>query len=423
MTTLNNQEIFHKQPNVIIGLIGAPANGKSSIIKALTGDSTQRHSDELKNNATIRLGYAGAKIFKCPRCPRPECFQATLTSVMNHACRLCNSMAELVTHFSFCDNPGHADYLSTMLNGARIMDYGILVESVTNTTVPEFQTVRHFEIAKELDIPIPLICLNKLDRMLKNKNEIPAIVDKIEKFVAQYQTDKIPMLPISGTMGYNMDILCEYIASLPPKPKNTNADSKMLIARSFNINKEKTPISNIRGGTIGGTLVRGILKLDDIVIVYPGYIDPETNKCVPLRGKVKSLRSDENDLSFAIPGGMIAVQLDIDSALTGDDKLVGQVVYSANKDDPGVYSEITLKFKQLDKKENFTIGETIHINVNSNNLEAQIKDLNNNITLSLKKPICLEKGDLISLSKKDKDSINICGYGIFETGVEFPILK
>ena len=42
--------------------------GKTETVKCLTGVSTLKRSDEIKNRQTVNLGYANAKIFKCQSC-------------------------------------------------------------------------------------------------------------------------------------------------------------------------------------------------------------------------------------------------------------------------------------------------------------------------------------------------------------------
>jgi len=38
--------------------------------------NTVRHFKEIIRNITIKLGYANAKLYKCPSCAPPECFQS-----------------------------------------------------------------------------------------------------------------------------------------------------------------------------------------------------------------------------------------------------------------------------------------------------------------------------------------------------------
>lgn len=52
------------------------AHGKSTVVKAISGTNTVKFRQERVRNITIRLGYANAKIYKCPKCPAPECFKS-----------------------------------------------------------------------------------------------------------------------------------------------------------------------------------------------------------------------------------------------------------------------------------------------------------------------------------------------------------
>lgn len=52
------------------------AHGKSTVVKAISGVQTVRFKNELERNITIKLGYANAKIYKCPTCERPSCYRA-----------------------------------------------------------------------------------------------------------------------------------------------------------------------------------------------------------------------------------------------------------------------------------------------------------------------------------------------------------
>jgi translation initiation factor 2 subunit 3 len=59
------------QPEVNIGTLGHVDNGKSTLVQALTGVWTARHSEELRRGITIKIGYADAFIYKCPKCRAP----------------------------------------------------------------------------------------------------------------------------------------------------------------------------------------------------------------------------------------------------------------------------------------------------------------------------------------------------------------
>jgi len=64
-------EVISRQATINIGTIGHVAHGKSTVVKAISGINTVKSSKEKFRNITIKLGYANAKIFKCPNCEAP----------------------------------------------------------------------------------------------------------------------------------------------------------------------------------------------------------------------------------------------------------------------------------------------------------------------------------------------------------------
>lgn len=77
MAKLNplSPEVISRQATINIGTIGHVAHGKSTVVRAISGVQTVRFKNELERNITIKLGYANAKIYECPKCPRPKSFQ------------------------------------------------------------------------------------------------------------------------------------------------------------------------------------------------------------------------------------------------------------------------------------------------------------------------------------------------------------
>ncbi len=133
------------------------AHGKSTVVKAISGVQTVRFKNELERNITIKLGYANAKIYKCPSCERPACYRAHGSGKEdNPPCEHCNGPMDLVRHVSFVDCPGHDILMATMLNGAAVMD-GALLLIASNETCPQPQTSEHLaavEIMRLKDIII-----------------------------------------------------------------------------------------------------------------------------------------------------------------------------------------------------------------------------------------------------------------------------
>ena len=109
------------QPVVNIGVVGHVDHGKSTLTERLTGERTDRHSEEIKRGISIRLGYADLAIYKCPKCEPPQNYSAS------EVCKHCGSKGELRRIISFVDSPGHETLMATMLSGAAIMDGALLV--------------------------------------------------------------------------------------------------------------------------------------------------------------------------------------------------------------------------------------------------------------------------------------------------------
>jgi translation initiation factor 2 subunit 3 len=106
------------------------AHGKSTLVKAISGVNTVRHYKERIRNITIKLGYANAKLYKCPQCPPPECFKSFGSDKEDHPkCTNpgCDSILQLLRHVSFVDCPGHDVLMATMLAGAAVMDSALLL--------------------------------------------------------------------------------------------------------------------------------------------------------------------------------------------------------------------------------------------------------------------------------------------------------
>ena len=133
-----------RQATINIGTIGHVAHGKSTVVKAISGVNTVKHVDEQIRSITIKLGYANAKIYKCSKCPAPECYESHESSKEdNLKCKRCETQLDLIRHVSFVDCPGHDILMATMLTGAAVMDAALLLISA-EMDCPQPQTREHF---------------------------------------------------------------------------------------------------------------------------------------------------------------------------------------------------------------------------------------------------------------------------------------
>ena len=413
---INLKEYMVNQPILNIGMIGHVANGKSSIVKKLTGKTTQAFSTEKERNITIQLGYANAKIYKCNLCTAPKCYISTPSNIYEINCKYCDSKMELIIHVSFVDSPGHHLLTSTMLSGTSVMDYTILVESITNPTIPSSQTVEHLIATNMVGLENGIVCLNKID-LVPNRKKITKTIEELKSFITDYNINN-NIIPISPIFDINIDILCEYICNLEIKNNNIDKNPILICIRSFDINKPNLikNSNNIKGGVIGGSLLQGNLNVGDDIIIYPGYIKKEQKhsiniknnnkeyhdwKYYPIKTKILSINSEDIKLNSIIPGGLVGIQLDIDPSLTRNNKLVGNMIFSNNTENNFKVCDklkitIDTVFQNLNENKELKLykGYTIKLNIYSNETKGFIikySKSDNYISIILDKPVIVNK--------------------------------
>ncbi|XP_073016895.1 eukaryotic translation initiation factor 2 subunit gamma-like [Primulina eburnea] len=436
-------EVISRQATVNIGTIGHVAHGKSTVVKSVSGVQTVRFKNELERNITIKLGYANAKIYKCEddRCPRPMCYKAYGSgkedSPMCDVPGFENTKMKLLRHVSFVDCPGHDILMATMINGAAIMD-GALLLIAANESCPQPQTSEHLAAVEIMRLQHIIILQNKVDLLQQNvtMNHYEAIQNFIQGTVA----DGAPVIPISAQLKYNIDVVCENIVKKIPIPKrNFISPPNMIVIRSFDVNKPGFQVDEMRGGVAGGSILKGCLKVNQFIEVRPGVVVKDKNgniKCTPIYSRIVSLYAEQNELQFAVPGGLIGVGTTMDPSLTRADRLVGQVLGEVGSL-PEVYVELKVKFfllrrllgvrtkdtERQNKVSKLAKGEILMLNIGSMSTGARVVAVRNEklCELELTSPVCTSEGEKIALSRRIDKHWRLIGWGQIEAGVTLDI--
>lgn len=420
---MNMDKIMEKQPIINLGTIGHVANGKSTLVKCLTDKGTQQFTKEKERNITIRLGYANAKIWECSNCNAPVKYSSTGSAVMVEYCKICTTKMKLVTHISIVDCPGHNELTSTMLNGSSVMDYAILVESFSNDNIPAPQTSEHLIATSAADIKTCMVIMNKVDLVKKEKAHEK--MNQIKKYMEGKTKDDLPIIPLSATFKANIDVVCEIISKLTvPMTRDFNLPFKMIVIRSFDINKPGIDVCELNGGVIGGTITQGCLKNGDTISIYPGLVraidrSDEINESnennlksetrfryEPIIGKVLSIKSETTELEYAVSGGLLGIQLTIDPAFAKGDNLSGSLVI---KDDDSSFTNDNINIKVVDsvviQMTNYIIDKKtankllrqkpqLMMNINSNNIFCSVYDYDKKTKyakLRLETPVAIDQ--------------------------------
>ena len=120
-----------------------------------------------------------------------------------------------------------------------------------------------------------------------------------------------PIIPISAQLKYNIDAINEYIVKrIPIPPRDFMADPRLIVIRSFDVNKPGAEIAELKGGVAGGSILTGVLKLGDEIEVRPGVITKDSEGRLtykPIFSRIVSLFAEQNTLKFAVPGGLIGI--------------------------------------------------------------------------------------------------------------------
>lgn len=404
-----------KQPEVNIGTIGHVDHGKTTLVQALTGVWASKHSEELKRGITIKLGYADAPIYKCLKCEPPSCYCTQAT------CPNCNSATEFVRAVSFVDAPGHEALMATMLSGAAVMD-GALLVIAADEPCPQPQTREHLAAIEIIGIKNIVIIQNKID--LVSERRAMESYEEITKFVKGSIAEDAPIIPVSAQHNVNVDMVIQAIEEKIPTPKrDPTKPPRMYVVRSFDVNKPGTPIENLTGGVVGGTIFQGKLKVGEEMEIRPGVRLEEQGKAdyEPLFTEIVSLHAGGKSVQEAYCGGLVGVGTLLDPSLTKADGLIGNMAGKPEMLPPTV-SELTLETfffervigtKELIKVEKVEKGEMLLLDVGTTITAGNVVSVKDNlVTLKLGRPVCTEEGLRAALSRKVAGRWRLIGYGI-----------
>ena len=421
-------EIMSRQATMNIGTIGHVAHGKTTLVEAISGIRTTKHKIEKERNITYYLGYANSKLYKCPKCPDLEGYKAFGSGHEDAPkCDKCGEKLNLLRHISFVDCPGHDILMATMLNGASVMDAALLLIA-SNMECPQPQTREHLAAVENMELENIIIVQNKIDLIKEEKAK--ENYNQIKAFVKGTKASKSPVIPISAIHKFNIEAVIYYLCNLPIPKRDFVSPPRLIVVRSFDNNYPGTEPDKLKGGVVGGTLTRGILRLGEVVEIRPGTISKKQNgeyEVQPLFSRIVSLRTENNELIYAVPGGLIGVGLKLDPFLTSKDKLIGRILGHPGKL-PDIYSSIVVKThlmsryvgtKTEDKNSAHVAPikykEMLLINVGSISIASTVEDISGDnrdiVKFSLTPPVCAEIGETVAFSRRLGHSWRLIGWG------------
>ncbi|MGH7913499.1 MAG: selenocysteine-specific translation elongation factor, partial [Candidatus Binataceae bacterium] len=167
----------HKVTHAIIGTAGHIDHGKTALIKALTGQDTDRLKEEKERGISIDLGFA----------------YFTLQDG---------------TRAGVVDVPGHERFIRNMLAGAHGIDLVLFTVAADDGVMP--QTEEHLDILHLLGIKSGIFVITKAD--LANAARLDEVRDEIELLADGTRLAGAPVVAVSSITGTGLDELRAAIA-------------------------------------------------------------------------------------------------------------------------------------------------------------------------------------------------------------------
>ncbi|MFX0081600.1 MAG: translation initiation factor IF-2 subunit gamma [Candidatus Hodarchaeota archaeon] len=414
------KELIRQQAECNIGLVGHVDHGKTTLVKSLTGDWTDRHSEEQERGISIKLGYSNATILYCPSCNE---YTTAYLAEKNRKkgqprfiCSKCNGNLEFRRNISFVDAPGHEILMATMLSGASLMD-GACLLIAADEQCPQPQTREHLAALNIAGIKNIIILQNKIDAV--SREQALENYQQIKEFVKGTVAENAPIIPVSAVFESNMHLVVKAFEEIIPTPEFKEDESfQFLIARSFDINRPGKEIIDLKGGVIGGSVLKGKIEVGDQIEIKPGIRIKD--EYIPIKSKVVSISQGNNYLKTAKPGGLIGLGTNLDPALTKGDHLIGHLVGGPGTL-PGILTEVELNVHLLDrvigsevqmKVQPLKHGEKLLLVVGTEKTGGTVtKILKNSTIIKLTPPICPPENFIYAISRIINRRYRLIGYG------------
>ncbi len=241
-------------------------------------------------------------------------------------------------HYAHIDCPGHADYIKNMITGAAQMDGAILVVAADDGVMP--QTREHLLLARQVEVPYIVACLNKVDLVddpdLLEVTELELREELFPKY--GFPGKEVPIVRVSATKALEcgcgkrecqwcggiwklLDAVDNYIPT-PVRPKD----------KPFLMPVEDVFSIKGRGTVPTGRVERGVIRPGDEVEIVGLHHEPRKTVAT-------SLEMFHKILDDAEPGDAVGILL---RGIDREEIERGQVVAAPGSIKPHTYAEASL---------------------------------------------------------------------------------
>lgn len=173
--------------------------------------------------------------------------------------------------FIVADTPGHEEYTRNMAVGASFSDAAVILIDASQGMM--IQTRRHIRICSLMGIKHFIFAVNKMDLVHYDKGIYDRITREVKKFISEFETDSVRMVPVSATEGDN---ITSYSMAMPWYQGETLLErlENIELARSSGqeefvmaVQRVSRPSYDFRG--FQGQISMGEVSVGDKIIVLP----------------------------------------------------------------------------------------------------------------------------------------------------------
>ncbi len=213
---------------LIIGTAGHIDHGKTALVRALTGQDTDRLKEEKARGISIDLGFAWLDG------PRGE-------------------------RAAIVDVPGHERFIRNMLAGAHGIDLVLFTVAADDGVMP--QTEEHLDILHLLGVRHGIFVITKTD--LVDAARVAAVREEIEILTLDTTLEDAPVVPVSTVTGEGLDVLRSEIATRLAAPRDAGR------VGWFRLPVDRAFVIRGHGVVVTGTAVAGTVAEGDAVRLLP----------------------------------------------------------------------------------------------------------------------------------------------------------
>ena len=425
--SLHSPEISSRQPTLNIITTGHHSHGKTTLIHSLLNSFSLPDPSSSSSPASTSLSFTNIKLFKCLKCPQPECYKSFPSSTPSSPkCPTCNEPLTLLRHMCFIDSASHEHLMSFILTSNTIID-GALHLIAVNETFPQLQSQEQLTAMTKMDVKHITIVQNKMDTNISDET-LKHQFKQIQTFVAGTTASTAHVVPISAKLKYNIDVVIQLLSHIPQPKRDLLSPPRCIVLKSIesNINSVIDNNNNVNCVIASAMLIKGVINLGQVVEVKPGVITKTQSneiKVTPIYTHVIALYSEDNTLLYAVPGGLVRIALRTEQTLMKAEKLNGRVIGAPGKL-PDVVVKIVVRCCLLKRLMNVkrkdgddSVGEVkLHemllVSVNACSVGGKVVEINGNeVMFELNVPICCEIREKVAVSRKIGKNVRLIGFG------------